>query len=201
MRAADPAGGAAGPAGGDIQRFRTQRSRRSLDLLHTARSSCSLMKRTFVVPFLSALLGGAVVVAVVAASGGLGESTRRWSRPSKPAAPGRRRTPRQMTDGLTPHEAYVRDAPGCRVRDLDGRAEDRILPFNLFGEQNAASGHGHRLGHRDRREWHDPDQLSRDRERRQGHRQLRKRQDRRSARWSARTPPTISRSCASRPMA
>jgi S1-C subfamily serine protease len=101
------------------------------------------MKRTLLIPFVSALLGGAVVVAVVAAFGGLGEgSTTVTTVQSLPAAPTNAST---RTVGLTPHEIYVRDAPGVAfvTSTIVQKSES---PFNLFGgeaqRQGQATGSG-----------------------------------------------------------
>ena len=102
------------------------------------------MKRTFLIPFVSALLGGAVVVAVVAAFGGLGEgSTTVTTVQALPAAPTNAST---RTLGLTPHEIYVRDAPGVAfvTSTIVQKSES---PFNLFGggeaqRQGTATGSG-----------------------------------------------------------
>jgi S1-C subfamily serine protease len=101
------------------------------------------MKRTFLIPFVSALLGGAVVVAVVAAFGGLSEgSSTVTTVQALPAAPTNAST---RTLGLTPHEIYVRDAPGVAfvTSTIVQKSES---PFNLFGgegqRQGTATGSG-----------------------------------------------------------
>jgi S1-C subfamily serine protease len=103
------------------------------------------MKRLFVIPFISALLGGGVVVAVVAAVGGLGESKTTVTTVQSqalPAAPSN--ASQRSTGGLTPHEAYVRDAPGVAfvTSTVVSKAES---PF-LFGQegqsQNEDTGSG-----------------------------------------------------------
>jgi S1-C subfamily serine protease len=68
------------------------------------------MKRMFAIPFLAALLGGGIAVAVVAAFGGLkSNSTTVTTVQDAPSAPA---NASQISKGLTPHEIYVRDAPG-----------------------------------------------------------------------------------------
>src|ERR1035438_6880030 len=96
------------------------------------------MKRTFLIPFVSALLGGAVVVAIVAAFGGLGGegSTTVTTVQALPAAP---TNAANRTVGMTPHEIYVRDAPGVAfvTSTIVQKSES---PFNLFG------GEGQQIG-------------------------------------------------------
>jgi len=102
------------------------------------------MKRTFLIPFVSALIGGALVVGVVAAFGGLGEgSTTVTAVQALPAAPTNAST---RTASLTPHEIYVRDAPGVAfvTSTIVQKSES---PFNLFGggeaqRQGQATGSG-----------------------------------------------------------
>jgi S1-C subfamily serine protease len=95
------------------------------------------MKRSFLIPFISALLGGAIVVAVVAASGGLkgGERTVTTVQAS-PIAPS---NASQQSKGLTPHDIYVKDAPGVAfiTSTIVQRSES---PFNLFGGEQQRQG-------------------------------------------------------------
>ncbi len=96
------------------------------------------MKRTFAIPFISALLGGAVVVAVIAATGGLGSSTKTVTtvQPAAPIAPS---NASQTSTGLTPHDIYVRDAPGVAfVTSTVVEKGESSSPFNLFGEGGEA---------------------------------------------------------------
>src|SRR6202162_4192 len=102
------------------------------------------MKRMFAIPFISALVGGAVVAAVIAAFGGLGESkntvTTVQSAPLQPS------NASQQSRGLTPHDIYVRDAPGV-VFITSTVVQKAESPFNLFGggevqRQGRASGSG-----------------------------------------------------------
>jgi S1-C subfamily serine protease len=95
------------------------------------------MKRMFAIPFVSALLGGGVVVAVIAAAGDLGSSqTTVTTLQAAPAAPS---NASQLTRGLTPHEVYVRDAPGVAfvTSTIVQRTES---PFNLFGGESQRQG-------------------------------------------------------------
>ncbi|MGH2912119.1 MAG: S1C family serine protease, partial [Solirubrobacteraceae bacterium] len=102
------------------------------------------MKRTFFIPFISALVGGGLVVAVIAATGGLGSSTKTVTviqQSSSPIAPSNASA---RSTGLTPHQIYVKDAPGVAfitstiVRQTES-------PFS-FGEgqtqQGTATGSG-----------------------------------------------------------
>jgi S1-C subfamily serine protease len=100
------------------------------------------MKRMFAIPFVSALLGGGLVVAVIAATGGLGASQKTVTvvQQSSPIAPS---NATQQSTGLTPHQIYERDAPGVAlitstiVRQVES-------PFGLRGEsqQGTATGSG-----------------------------------------------------------
>src|SRR3984893_13802673 len=88
------------------------------------------MKRMFAIPFISALVGGAVVAAVIAAFGGLGENKNTVTTlQSAPLAPS---NASQQTRALTPHDIYVRDAPGV-VFVTSTIVQKTESPFNLFG--------------------------------------------------------------------
>ena len=98
------------------------------------------MKRMLVIPFVSALLGGGVVVGVVAAAGDLGKSTRTVvTTVEAAAAPAAPTNASQRSFGLSPHEAYVRDAPGVAfvTSTVVQKSES---PFNVFGEQEQRQG-------------------------------------------------------------
>jgi S1-C subfamily serine protease len=84
----------------------------------------------FAIPFISALLGGGVVVAVVAAVGGLGDSQQTVT--TVQAAPIAPSNASQQSGRLTPHDIYVKDAPGVVfvTSTIVQRGES---PFNLFG--------------------------------------------------------------------
>src|SRR5271166_6695359 len=89
------------------------------------------MKRTFFIPFFSALIGGAVVVAVVAAFGGLNSSTKTVTTvQAAPIAPSNASV--LQGGGLTPHDIYVRDAPGVAfvTSTIVQKSESAL---NLFG--------------------------------------------------------------------
>ena len=120
------------------------RRRHTLDRLHRGRSSSLHMKRTFTIPFVSALLGGAVVVAVIAAFGGLGQSDKTVT--TIQAAPLTPSNASQQTPRLTPHDIYVRDAPGVAFV-TSTVVQKTESPFNLFGggesqRQGQATGSG-----------------------------------------------------------
>src|ERR1700730_5649235 len=88
------------------------------------------MKRMFFVPFVSALLGGGVAVGLVAAVGGL-DTTQNVSTTVQ-AAPIQPSNASQQTTRLTPHDIYVRDAPGV-VFVTSTIVQKTESPFNLFG--------------------------------------------------------------------
>jgi S1-C subfamily serine protease len=102
------------------------------------------MKRTFFIPFISALIGGGVVVAVIAAFGGL--STSQKTITTVQAAPLAPSNASHQSSGLTPHDIYVRDAPGV-VFVTSTIVQKTESPFNLFGggetqRQGQATGSG-----------------------------------------------------------
>jgi S1-C subfamily serine protease len=92
------------------------------------------MKRTLLIPFISALLGGGVVVAVVAIAGGLGDNKTTVTTVQTPSVAPAPSNASQRTAGLTPHEAYVRDAPGVAfvTSTVVSKTES---PF-LFGQES-----------------------------------------------------------------
>jgi S1-C subfamily serine protease len=95
------------------------------------------MKRAFLIPFISALLGGGIVVAVVAASGDLnGDQKTVTTVQAAPIAPS---NASQQSKGLTPHGIYVKDAPGVAfvTSTIVQKSES---PFNLFGGEQQRQG-------------------------------------------------------------
>jgi S1-C subfamily serine protease len=94
------------------------------------------MKRTFLIPFISALLGGGIVVAVVAAAGGLGESktTTVTTVQSQALSATPSNASQLSAGGLTPHEAYVRDAPG--VAFVTSTVVQKTESPFLFGQES-----------------------------------------------------------------
>ncbi|HTW40950.1 MAG TPA: trypsin-like peptidase domain-containing protein [Solirubrobacteraceae bacterium] len=98
------------------------------------------MKRTFLIPFVSALLGGGIVVAVLAAAGDLGsKNTKTVVTTVEAAAPAAPSNASQRTVGLSPHEAYVRDAPGVAFV-TSTVVQKTESPFNIFGEETQRQG-------------------------------------------------------------
>ncbi|HWX75127.1 MAG TPA: trypsin-like peptidase domain-containing protein [Solirubrobacteraceae bacterium] len=102
------------------------------------------MKRLFAVPFLSALLGGGLVVAVLAAAGDLGEGNS-VTTTVQSVAPLQPSNASAQTTRPTVHGIYVHDAPGVAfiTSTIVQKAES---PFGLFGgesqQQGQATGSG-----------------------------------------------------------
>jgi S1-C subfamily serine protease len=102
------------------------------------------MRRTFAIPFVAALIGGGVVVAVIAAFGGMGGTQKTITEiQSAPLTPS---NASQVSPRLTPHDIYVRDAPGV-VFVTSTIVQKTESPFNLFGggetqRQGQATGSG-----------------------------------------------------------
>jgi S1-C subfamily serine protease len=101
------------------------------------------MKRMFVIPFVAALIGGGIVVAVIAATTGLGTTQKTVTvvQQSTPIAPS---NASQQNTGLTPHQIYERDAPGVALvtSTIVKQVES---PFSIGGEsqeQGTATGSG-----------------------------------------------------------
>src|ERR1700722_2214022 len=120
---------------------RPRRSRRGQALfrLHSGCSSSSTdMKRMFFIPFVAALLGGGLVVAVLAAAGDLGKKSQQ-SVTTVQAAPLAPSNASQQSKGLTPHDIYVKDAPGVAfvTSTIVQKSES---PFNLFGGEQQRQG-------------------------------------------------------------
>ncbi len=96
------------------------------------------MNRTFTIPFLAALVGGAVVAVVIAAAGGFGSSSTKTvttvQAASAPIAPS---NASQVSNGPTPHDIYVRDAPGVAFVTSTVVEQGESSPFNLFGGSEA----------------------------------------------------------------
>ncbi len=102
------------------------------------------MKRTFAIPFVSALLGAGVVVAVLAIAGDLDSNSSKTVtiQSSTPLAPSNASA---ESHGLTPHDIYVRDAPGV-VFVTSTIVKQSESPFLFGGEsqqqQGTATGSG-----------------------------------------------------------
>jgi len=102
------------------------------------------MNRMFAIPFVAALIGGAVVAAVIAAFGGLHGAEKAVT--TVQVAPLTRSDVAQRRVGLTPHDIYVRAAPGV-VFVTSTIVQKSESPFNLFGggesqRQGVATGSG-----------------------------------------------------------
>src|SRR5437870_4901841 len=101
------------------------------------------VRRTFAIPFVAALSGGGVVAAIIAAAGGLGET--RSVTTTVQATPLQPSNASDISRRLTPHDIYVRDAPGVAyvTSTIVQRTES---PFGLFGgesqQQGQATGSG-----------------------------------------------------------
>jgi S1-C subfamily serine protease len=108
------------------------------------------MKRLFAIPFLSALAGGGVVVAVIAAAGGLGSTQKTITEiqtapavtsgaASTPAAPATAKS----GGGLSAHEIYVRSAPSVvYVTSTIVRQSESPFGFGETQQQGQATGSG-----------------------------------------------------------
>jgi S1-C subfamily serine protease len=98
----------------------------------------------FAIPFISALLGAGVVVAVIAATGGLGASQKTVTVLQQQAAPIAPSNASQQSTGLTPHQIYMKDAPGvAHITSTIVRQTES--PFGFGGEsqqQGTATGSG-----------------------------------------------------------
>jgi S1-C subfamily serine protease len=99
----------------------------------------------FAIPFIAALLGGGVVVAVVAAAGDLGGS-KTATTTVEAATPLQPSNASNVSSRLTPHDIYLKDAPGVAyvTSTIVQRTES---PFGLFGggetpQQGQATGSG-----------------------------------------------------------
>jgi len=101
------------------------------------------MKRTFFIPFIAALLGGGIVVAVIAAFGDLGGTGK--SVTTVQAAPIAPSNASQQSTGLTPHDIYVKDAPGV-VFVTSTIVQKTESPFNLFGGGGESQRQGQATG-------------------------------------------------------
>jgi S1-C subfamily serine protease len=84
----------------------------------------------FAIPFVAALVGGGVVAAVIAAAGGLGDTHSVTT--TVQAAPLQPSNASAVSPRLTPHDIYVRAAPGVAyvTSTIVQRPES---PFGLFG--------------------------------------------------------------------
>ncbi len=105
------------------------------------------MKRMFAIPFVSALLGGGLVVAVLAIAGDLGEGktvvTTVQETPAAASTAVPSNASQQSNGSLTPHQVYVKDAPG--VAFVTSKVVQKTESPFLFGEsarEGTATGSG-----------------------------------------------------------
>jgi S1-C subfamily serine protease len=108
------------------------------------------MKRTFAIPFLAALVGGGIVVAVIAALGGIGSTQKTVTEiqqapiePTTTTASGGGSSKVAASTAPTAHEIYVRTAPSV-VYVTSNIVKQAESPFG-FGEsqeQGTATGSG-----------------------------------------------------------
>jgi S1-C subfamily serine protease len=101
------------------------------------------MRRMFLIPFVSALLGGGIVVAVLAATGDLGgDETTITTVQAAPAAPS---NASDVKGVMTPHTVYTRAAPGVAFisSTIVQRSES---PLNLFGGGEGEQQRGRATG-------------------------------------------------------
>src|SRR4051794_9685035 len=90
------------------------------------------MKRPFLIPLVCAVLGGALVAGAIAVFGGFGSRRTTVTTIESTAPAAERANAAQITHSYTPHEIYVRDAPGVAfvTSTVVQKSES---PF-LFGE-------------------------------------------------------------------
>jgi S1-C subfamily serine protease len=99
-------------------------------------------KRLFLVPFLSALVGGAVVVAVLAATGNLHSKTKTITRVEQVSAVPASSDASNKGEGLSAHQIYERDAPSV-VFVKSSVVRQSESPFGLESQQQGTdSGSG-----------------------------------------------------------
>jgi S1-C subfamily serine protease len=96
----------------------------------------------FAIPFVSALIGGAIVAGVIAAFGGLGSNTTTVTTvqaSSAPASSASASNVAHTTSGLTPHEIYEHNAPGVAfvTSTIIQKSESTL---NLFGGESSRQG-------------------------------------------------------------
>jgi S1-C subfamily serine protease len=112
------------------------------------------MKRLFLIPFVSALVGGGVVVAVLAAGGGLGSSSKtvtevQAAAPATATSTGAASTSTSIPTrsggggGLSAHEIYERTAPSVvKVTSTIVRQSESPFGFGETQQQGIATGSG-----------------------------------------------------------
>jgi S1-C subfamily serine protease len=98
-----------------------------------------MMSRLVRSQFVSALVGGATVAVVFLATGVTGRRSTRTVVEQGPVAA----APASDREGLTPHDIYVRDAPGVVfVRAESIQNVDGIDPFDLYPQQQRSEATG-----------------------------------------------------------
>jgi S1-C subfamily serine protease len=96
------------------------------------------MKRSILIPLVAALVGGGLVVAVVAATGDLGSSQKTVTIEQQSSAPLAPSNASQQSKALTPHQIYERTAPGVAyITSTIVRQSES--PFG-FGESQTQQG-------------------------------------------------------------
>ncbi|MHB8492496.1 MAG: S1C family serine protease [Solirubrobacteraceae bacterium] len=96
-------------------------------------------KRLFLIPFVSAVAGGALVAVVIAAAGGLGSSTKTITRvESSPIVPSSANASQQNV-GLSAHAIYERTAPGV-VFVASTVVRHSESPFEFFRGEGTQQG-------------------------------------------------------------
>jgi S1-C subfamily serine protease len=100
------------------------------------------MKRLFAIPFVAALLGAGVVVAVLAAAGDLGgKDTVTTVEAPTPTAAATNASNRSVA--LTPHQIYVKDAPGVAfVTSTVVQKNESPFGFGESSREGTATGSG-----------------------------------------------------------
>jgi S1-C subfamily serine protease len=88
-------------------------------------------RRLFLIPFISALVGGALVAVVIAAAGGLGSTSKTVTRVEQSPIVPTSTNASQQSGGLTAHQIYEQDAPGV-VFVSSTVVRHSESPFELF---------------------------------------------------------------------
>ena len=96
------------------------------------------MNRSFLIPFVSALIGGGLVAVVIAAFGGLSSNHSTVTTIQQAAPVANTSNAAHVVNALTAHEIYVRDAPGVAfvTSTVVQKSES---PF-LFGQESRSQG-------------------------------------------------------------
>jgi S1-C subfamily serine protease len=101
------------------------------------------MRRVIAICFASAAVGGGVVVAALAAAGDLGGSKTVTTIQEIPAAAVTPSNASQLKSGLTPHQVYVKDAPGVAfITSTIVQKSESPFSFGETQREGTASGSG-----------------------------------------------------------